>query len=87
MPRVSLFRATYFAWIIVPMGLYAVYAAFGLPHVIWSYDWNPMGPYSYTDSSQRQYTRCTYAGPYGPITDGSDDGTCPLIRFAKEGQR
>jgi hypothetical protein len=63
MRKVSFLRAAYFVWIIVPMGLYAVYAAFGLPHVIWSYDWSPIGPDSYTDFSRRQYTRCTYAGP------------------------
>lgn len=76
-----LLRLSYLAWLAVPTLAYGVYAAFGLPHVIWSYDWRPIGPNSYAEFDRRHYTRCAYLGPYGLITEYPLNGTCGWIRF------
>lgn len=74
------FRLSYLMWIVVPVVLYAAYATWGLPHFIWSYDFQG----SFSDWSQRHYTRCTFIGPYGAFTTYPTDGRCPWLLFAKE---
>ncbi len=74
----------YLVWLIVPVTVLAIYLIFGLPHLIWSYEWRPTGPSSYTDFSARHYTRCTFWGPYGRFTEYPDNGTCGWVRFAKK---
>lgn len=81
--KVYLVRPIYFAWVIVPVTIYLGYLAFGLPHMIWSYEWR------YTRQSQnpyanRYYTRCTFIGPYGAFTIfHPKGGNCGWIKFYK----
>lgn len=72
-------RPSYFVWIIVPVALYAAYAIYGLPHLIWSYDFRG----TYTDRANRFYTRCTFIGPYGAFTTYPTDGECPWFFFSQ----
>ena len=73
--------APFFVWLVVPAGLYAAYLLFGLPHVIWSYEWHALGRNSYSDFSQRHYTSCSYLGPYGLFRETAVNGTCGWVRF------
>lgn len=74
-------RASYLVWLIVPPVVYAVYALYGLPHVIWSYSFHGSGNGDY---SSRYYTRCTFVGPYGGFTVSAHDGECGWISFFKQ---
>jgi len=47
---------------------------FGLPHVLYAYDYRLWG-------SERHYTACRYYGPYGAFERTALDGTCPYIRL------
>ncbi|MCA1241457.1 hypothetical protein LC092_03290 [Stappia stellulata] len=85
-PRVPLVRVSYFVWVIVPVAAWLGIAAVGLPHVIWFYDWQPLGPDSYGDPTQRHYTRCSYLGPYGRLTERPADGRCGWLRFVRDGE-
>ncbi len=80
--KIQFLRPSYFIWIIVPLALYLVYLAFGLPHAIWSYDWRDNG--THDPFVTRWYTRCTLAGPYGLFTIYPVDGKCPWLRFYKK---
>ena len=84
--RPGFIRPGYLVWIVLPVLLIGGYLAFGLPYVIWSYDWRPPGPNSYSDFSERHYTRCSYLGPYGLITEYPRDGTCGWVRFSKSSE-
>jgi len=78
MTRPHLIRPAYFLWVPAALGLYAAYAAFGLPHVLFSYSFDvPAGgdPWSFKD---RWYTRCTFVGPYGVL------GLCFTARATRE---
>lgn len=81
-----LIRPSFFLWIVVPALMFGTYQLYGLPHVIWSYEWRPTGPNSYANYSARHYTRCTYLGPYGAITEYPTDGTCGWLRFAHKAE-
>ena len=81
---IRLIRPVYFVWVVAPVLVWLAYLTFGLPHVIWSYEWRPLGPNSFAEFSRRHYTRCTYAGPYGVFTEYPTDGTCGLVRFKKK---
>lgn len=76
----------FFYWILVPVALYGVFMAVGLPHGIWSYKFvdngSPHDPYL-----ERHYTSCTFWGPYGVHTISAKNGRCGLIAFFKEGAR
>ena len=79
-----LIRASYFVWIVVPLALYAVYQAYGLPHFIWSYDWRDDGQ-GYDPFANRYYLRCTYIGPYGAFTEHfPKNGECDWFQFHKD---
>jgi len=73
---------SYFIWIIVPVIFYAAYLAFGLPHMIWNYEWRDDGQ-GYDPFASRRYTRCTYLGPYGEFTIYPKNSKCELLRFFK----
>jgi len=75
------FKLSYLLWIAVPAAIYGAYAVFGLPHMIWSYEFQ--GSFA-DDWSDRYYTRCTFVGPNGDFTTYPDDGRCPWFLFAKE---
>lgn len=75
-----LIKPGYFLWIIVPLALYGVYAAFGLPHGIWSYSFIDEGQ-GHDPHADRYYTRCTFLGPYGAFTTYPTNGRCAWVRF------
>lgn len=80
MNKVRFLRPSFFVWPVVPLIACLATSAFGLPHVIWSYEWR--GPAARSDDiAVRHYTICTYVGPYGVFTVRADDGACDLIRF------
>ncbi len=75
-----LIRASYFAWTLVPAAAFAVHQAYGLPHMLWSYDFQG----TRADSASRRYTRCTFVGPYGKFTVYPETGECGSVAFFKE---
>ena len=78
-------RVKYFIWVIVPLILYLSYLAFGLPHMIWSYEYRQVGQASVSNPfAGRYYTRCTYIGPYGSFSTSAKNGKCSLITFFKK---
>ena len=81
MKKVRFLRAGYFIWPLVPLALFA-FGGTGEPYVIWSYDWRALGTNSREDWSQRYYTRCTYIGWSGALTEYPADGKCGWVRFA-----
>ncbi len=80
MTKPRLLRPAYFAWIVVPVALYAAYATLGLPHLVWSYDYVGSRDASW---SETRFTRCTYLGPNGAITIRPADGSCAWVAFFK----
>ncbi len=81
--RTPFLRLSYFVWIIVPVALYLVFLAIGLPHFIWSYDWRDNG--TYDPFAYRYYTSCTYIGSYGEFTERFPrDGKCDWFQFHKK---
>lgn len=82
-PRPKVVRPNFFVWLAVPVLLWIGYAAYGLPHVIWSYSWTAPNSASYGDFEARTYTRCSYLGPFGLFTEYPNDGTCGWVRFHK----
>lgn len=76
-------RFSYFAWIAALALLYGAYAAYGLPHVIWSYGFQLAGTNDRWDFAARRYTRCTFVGPYGQFTIYPGDGRCPWFVFRR----
>lgn len=82
MKKVRLIKAVYFIWLIVPVALFVVYALYGLPHVIWSYEWRDDGQ-GYSNIHLRHYTRCTFLGPQGRIKTYPIDGNCGWVLFYK----
>lgn len=78
----GLVHLSYFAWVVVPVALYGVYAAFGTPHGLWEYD------YVHRFASDDPYhTSCTYLGATGARTVPAPDGRCWWIVFFTEGTR
>ncbi len=80
MTKPRLLRPAYFAWIVVPVALYAAYATLGLPHLVWSYDYIGDGS-SWSDT---HFTRCAYLGPYGAITILPADESCAWVAFFRK---
>lgn len=78
------FKLSYFAWVIVPVGLWLTYDAIGLPHAIWSYSWIDQGQ-GMDPFAERTYTRCRFIGPYGQFEQSAEHGRCALVKFFKPG--
>lgn len=83
-PRPRLIKLSYFAWLVVPLGLWLAYDSFGLPHAIWSYSWIDEGQ-GMDPFAERHYTRCTFIGPYGLFTEPAKYGRCAYVKFFKDG--
>ena len=80
-----LLRFSFFIWVIVPVAIYLAYLTFGLPHMIWSYEFRQIGPASTANPfAGRYYTRCTYIGPYGAFSSSASNGKCALVSFFKK---
>lgn len=80
--RALLAPFSYFAWVIVPLALYGGYRLYGLPHVIWSYEYESAGGRSPWDFEGRRYVNCTFVGPYGAFTVPADRGRwCGVVAF------
>ena len=81
--KVRFLRAGYFVWVLVVAAFYLAWLSFGLPHLLWSYEWRDTGD-GYSPYAKRIYTRCTWFGPYGAFTKSSpEDGKCTWLRFQK----
>lgn len=85
MKQTRFLKPTYFVWLIIPAAMMAIYLAFGLPHVVWSYDWLDNGRGYGGDFSQRYYSRCTYFGPHGSFTIHPIDRKCGWFIWRKPG--
>ena len=86
--KLRLLRASFFIWVIVPVAVYLAYLTFGLPHMIWSYEYRQVGPASSANPfAGRYYTRCTFIGPYGSFSTSAKNGKCSLISFFKKEAR
>jgi hypothetical protein len=79
-------KVTYFLWLIVPLALYGVYIAYGLPHGIWSYAFIDEDQ-GHSPFAHRTYTRCHFIGPYGGFTVPAENGHCGWVKFFKHDQR
>jgi hypothetical protein len=75
-----LLRLSYFAWVLAPMVMFGIYQLYGLPHAIWTYEFQG----THADWSSRWYTRCTFIGPYGEFTTYPAHGKCGWVAFFKE---
>lgn len=80
MIKPRLFRLSYFVWLIVPVGLYAGYLGYGLPHGRFWYAWIDEGQ-GLDPFADRHYTHCRYFGPYGYFDFYPRNGQCAWIRF------
>jgi len=85
MKKLRFLRPGYFIWLAVPLALFALGVSGDL-YVLWSYDWRALGADSRENWSQRHYTRCTYVGRSGTLTDYPADGKCGLVRFASSAE-
>ncbi|MEX0957586.1 MAG: hypothetical protein WDZ83_20520 [Rhizobiaceae bacterium] len=83
MNRPRLFRLSYLVWIVVPLLLFGIYRAWGLPHVIWSYSFQGGA----TGFGSRHYITCSFAGPYGGFTVPATNGRCGWVLFRKQTSR
>lgn len=80
--RALLSGLSVFAWMVVPFVIYGGYHLFGLPHVIWTYQYESASGTSPWDFEGRQYISCTFVGPYGAFTVPADQGQwCGVIAF------
>ncbi|MCB1471020.1 MAG: hypothetical protein KDK08_28530 [Rhizobiaceae bacterium] len=75
-----LLRLSYFVWVLAPMAMFGIYQLYGLPHAIWTYEFQG----THADWSSRWYTRCTFIGPYGEFTTFPVNGKCGWVAFFKE---
>lgn len=82
--RPRFIKLSYFALLVVPLGLWFTYDALGLPHGLWSYSWIDQGQ-GMDPFAERYYTRCTFVGPYGEFTQAAENGRCPWVKFFKAG--
>lgn len=71
-----------FLWIVFPLAVFAAYAVFGLPHMIWSYSFHDIGSRDGL-SVERHYVSCTFVGPYGEFAVPAQSGHCGWVRFFK----
>ena len=78
-----LIRLSYLIWIPVLGVLWWSYASLGLPHLIWSYQYQLAGTHDRWDYAARRYTRCTFIGPTGPFTRQASNQRCPWIAFRR----
>lgn len=76
-------RPAFFIWIIAPIALYLVYAAWGLPHIAFNYKFRNDGQ-GQDPFVNRWYLSCTYEGSYGTFIYRPTDGKCPWFRFYKK---
>jgi hypothetical protein len=71
-------------WLLAPLTAYGVYAAYGLPHVIYEYQFiSHSARPTYSTSVPRTYLSCTFIGFYGSYTVPATNGTCDWVRFFK----
>lgn len=75
-------RLSYFLWIVVPLAMYGVYQAYGLPHFIFSYAFIDEGQ-GHDPMADRYYTRCHFIGTYGGFTVPATQGRCGWVKFFK----
>ena len=76
-------KFSYFIWLVVPVSLWLIYQAFGLPHAIWSYSWIDEGQ-GHDVFAHRTYTSCLFIGPYGEFERPAENGKCGWVRFFKK---
>lgn len=73
--RVSFLKPSYFLWVIVPVAGFMAYQAWGLPNLIFSYDFRAASHDPFVKGG-RYYTRCTYLGYWGATTTYPTNGRC-----------
>ena len=71
--KTSFYRLSYLAWLVVPALGWLIVQTYGLPHILWSYQWrgSPNAPFE-----ERWKTRCQYIGPYGEFSVVARNGSC-----------
>lgn len=77
--------AAMFFWIGLPVAAYAIYLAYGLPHMIFSYRFHDNGD-QFNPVAERHYIDCTFVGPYGRFTVPANAGRCGWVEFFKAAQ-
>lgn len=78
--------AALFLWLVVPLGLWWGYAAYGTPHLVVTYRFFDNGAV-YDVRVPRRYIDCTYVGWLGTLTVPAIHETCPWVRFFRAGDQ
>ncbi|MEO1701934.1 MAG: hypothetical protein AAFR71_07755 [Pseudomonadota bacterium] len=78
-----LIRVAYFLWVVVPLALFGAYQAWGLPHLIFRYEFADNGD-RYNPYKERWYYTCTFVGPYGEFTVDAKNRKCGFVRLFKK---
>lgn len=78
----TLSYATLFLWVLSPLALFGVVAAFGTPHVIAGYTFIDNGR-KYDPFAERYYLTCTFWGATGAHKLPARGGQCPWVRMLK----
>lgn len=84
MKKARFLRAGYFVWLAVPFVFFVFAQGVGLPHLLWSYDWQAYDSGRYADLSRNHHTRCTYIGPRGAFTESPVNSRCDWLRFIRK---
>lgn len=74
--------ATLFFWVALPIAGYVAYGLYGMPHVIFSYNFHDNGD-QFNPLAKRTYTQCVFIGPYGGFKVPAENGRCGWVKFFK----
>jgi len=83
----SIFYLGFFAWLPFAATFFGGYLAYGLPHVIWAYEWRETARGTGDPYAQRHYLTCTHLGPYGAFKLSAKAGKCGWIIFRNADNR
>ena len=84
------FYLGFFAWTPFAAALYGGYLAYGLPHVLWEYEWREIARDTRSGRDpieHRHYLTCTHLGPYGAFKLSAVAGKCGWVIFRKADNR
>jgi hypothetical protein len=73
-----------FLWLVMPIGVWSAYVAWGTPHAIWEYQFRDNGDNN-NPLAERWYVACTFVGWTGVVRVTAEAGHCPWVRFFKAG--
>ena len=84
--KASIFFLGFFAWAPFAAAICGAYVTYGLPHVLWEYEWREIARdtrLGRNPNAQRHYLTCTHLGPYGVFKMPAKAGECGWVIFRK----